>query len=180
MNLWLPQIPYTLIDNINRAAAATGSLAYAGLTGSADYNGHYVHVQFNQYRGYWVAEYWWAGRHVLGRGDFRSVIEAAAEEYRRGAKGTVVLVHDVRGEEADYARTLGFVEHTTKIEDAHYRSFTDARNLEINHAFRLERQCGIPAVGFLANSATVEEYKRRIEEFEADRRVRLRTPLTSR
>ena len=65
---WIPTRPYSLIDAINRMAAATGSPRYAELATYADYNGHYVTVSFNEYRRYWVAEYTWAGRVVIGRG----------------------------------------------------------------------------------------------------------------
>lgn len=48
-------IPCSLVDMVNRRAAATGSIVYAALTGYANYNGHHIMVAHNDYRGYWVA-----------------------------------------------------------------------------------------------------------------------------
>ena len=53
----------------------------------ADYNGHRVTLSWNDYRRYYVAEYYWAGRVVLSRGRFESCLRATLEEYGRGALG---------------------------------------------------------------------------------------------
>lgn len=53
---WFPTRPYSLIDAVNRMAAATGSCRYAQLSHYADYNGHHVTVTFNDYRRYWVTQ----------------------------------------------------------------------------------------------------------------------------
>lgn len=90
----LPQIPLSPIDMINRMAAATGSVGYAQATAHGDYNGHHVMVSFKPHAvsgPTWNAEYWWAGRVVLGRGSFQRCVEAAVREYRRGARGTSVV-----------------------------------------------------------------------------------------
>ena len=88
----LPVRPYSPIDAVNRAASAKGSPRYAQNTADADYNGHAVRVYFNDYRGYWVADYTWAGRNVLARGPFTSVLDAALREYNRGALGASLAV----------------------------------------------------------------------------------------
>lgn len=88
----VPTRPYGPIDALNRRAAAVGSPGYAQATAYADYNGHHVTVHWNEYRGYYLAEYWWAGRVVLARGSFASCLRAALDEYRRGALGTSVTV----------------------------------------------------------------------------------------
>src|SRR5215470_7087423 len=49
---WLPTRPYTLVDAVNRCAAATGSVRYAMLAADANYNGHHVTVTYNNYRDY--------------------------------------------------------------------------------------------------------------------------------
>jgi hypothetical protein len=61
---WLPTRPYTLVDAINRAAAATGSVRYAMLAADADYSGHHVTVTYNDYRDYCICEHYWGGRVV--------------------------------------------------------------------------------------------------------------------
>lgn len=88
----VPVRPYTPIDAINRRAAALGSPAYAHGAAYALYNGHTVTVHWNEYRGYYIAEYWWAGRVVLQRGTFQQCLDAALDEYRRGALGAAVTV----------------------------------------------------------------------------------------
>jgi hypothetical protein len=64
--------PYSPIDAHNRAAAAKGSSRYAGATAGADYNGYHVTLAWNDYRRYYVAEYFWAGRVVIARGGFEN------------------------------------------------------------------------------------------------------------
>lgn len=86
----LPTIAYTPIDALNRRAAAVGSPGYAQAAAYADYNGHRVTVTWNDYRGYYIAEYFWAGRVVLARGTFAQCLTAALAEYGRGALGTSV------------------------------------------------------------------------------------------
>src|ERR1700722_10981800 len=88
----LPVRPYSPIDALNRRAAALGSQRYAELTGHADYNGHHVTLSWNSYRGYYVAEYTWAGRVVIARGDFVHCLAAVLAEYRRGALGASASV----------------------------------------------------------------------------------------
>lgn len=88
----LPIRPYTPIDALNRRAAAVGSPRYAAGASHADYNGHAVRVWWNEYRGYYIAEYQWAGRNVLARGAFVDCLRAALAEYDRGALGASVIV----------------------------------------------------------------------------------------
>ncbi len=85
----LPVRPYSPIDALNRRAAALGSPRYAQATAYAyaDYNGHHVSVSWNDYRGYYVAQYYWAERIVLARGSFADCLRAALAEYARGALG---------------------------------------------------------------------------------------------
>jgi hypothetical protein len=87
VEFYLPVRPYSPIDAHNRAAAAKGSLRYASLASHADYNGHHVKLTWNAYRRYYVAEYFWAGREVLARGDFATCLRAVMTEYARGALG---------------------------------------------------------------------------------------------
>lgn len=166
--LWLPTIPMTLIDKINRKAAAEGSVYLAMKSANADYNGHYVTVGFNEYRKYWVAEYHWGERVVLARGTAKDCIREAHAEYARGSKGcTVVLSGDrLTFEERTYAASLGFVPYD--VDADRNAPPADERFNMINEAFMYEKQLGIPAIGLLANSATVAEYKAKLEtEFKS-------------
>lgn len=92
----LPVRPYSPIDALNRRAAALGSLRYAELAAHADYNGHHVTLAWNDYRGYYVAAYQWAGRNVIARGTFAACLDATLREYNRGALGSsaTIAAHD--------------------------------------------------------------------------------------
>lgn len=129
----LPTIPYSPVDLVNRRAAATGSVAYAKAAHHGDYNGHFVRVYFNTFRKYWVCDYTWAGRNVLGRGSLRSVLSAAKREYDRGARGTRVhLKIDDKApepveEQKAMAREFGFVE--SRPDDEKPDWWTDAHEV---------------------------------------------------
>lgn len=103
----VPTRPYSPIDALNRRAAATGSLRIAGLSAHADYNGHAIIVQYNSYRGYYITEYFWAGRVVLSRGTFADCLSAALAEHDRGALGSSVAVTVRDGDTEALARCAG-------------------------------------------------------------------------
>lgn len=63
-------------------------MRYAAAATYADYNGHRVSLSWNEYRGYYVAEYFWAERVVIGRGGFEDCLRAVLAEYNRGALGS--------------------------------------------------------------------------------------------
>lgn len=102
----LPTKPVTLIQKINRVAAATGSPRNAQLTRTADYNGHAITATFNEYRKYYVAEYYWGERVVVARGDCRRVVSAAVREYQSGGAAASLRVR-VRAEDVDQIADLG-------------------------------------------------------------------------
>lgn len=90
------EIPLTPVDLINRHAAATGSYSYAMASCEANYNGHSVRVSFKPHAmsgPLWNAEYWWAGRNVIGRGSLARCLRAAQRELARGARGTCVVAY---------------------------------------------------------------------------------------
>lgn len=107
----LPIRPYSPLDAHNRHAAALGSPLVGAAASRADYNGHRVTVDWNAYRSYYVAEYFWAGRIVLGRGTFETCLRAAIKEYQRGALGASVAVtcRDDDAEAAALCVELGLV-----------------------------------------------------------------------
>lgn len=173
--------PYGVIDAINRMAAATGSPRYAMASAHADYNGHAVSVYFNGYRGYWLAEYTWAGRVVLCRGSLVECLRAAKQEYDRGALGASVVARfpDKPGwasdksptESAeDFARLCAEAGYTREDELPPASWHTPLHDL-VNDAMQYERHGLAPAVGFLANSKTVEEYKAKLDAHFAERKA---------
>lgn len=88
----VPTRPYTLIDAINRVAAATGSVRGAVAAAGANYNGHAVSVTWNSYRRYYVADYYWGERVTLARGKLAECVAAALAYYERGALGASVSI----------------------------------------------------------------------------------------
>lgn len=165
---WLPTRPYGVIDAINRHALATGSMRFAQIAADADYNGHYVTVAFNDYRGYWVTEYTWAGRNVLARGEFARCLEAGIEEYNRGALGATLVVCPRTEEEAALCRAKGLV---VKNEEEHYKTWWTPLHMKVGEAFLYQQQTGIPVPAFLANSKSVEEYEAKVKEALAARNL---------
>lgn len=66
---FMPVKPYSIIDQINRIAAATGSVSNAIASANADYNGHYIK---------------WGERVVIARDtDFARILAVALAEYDR-------------------------------------------------------------------------------------------------
>jgi len=104
----LPRKPLSAIDVENRRACATGSMRYAALTENADYNGHALRVDWNDYRGYYVCEYFWAGRVVIARGDCEYVLREAVKEFARQGRGASLHVA-VKPEHAAVAEELGLL-----------------------------------------------------------------------
>jgi hypothetical protein len=93
IQFWLPTKPYTIIDAINRRAAATGSVRYAMAASSADYNGHHISLCWNEFRQYYVGEYHWGERVVITRNeDFSLALEACIREYDRQGRGASLFV----------------------------------------------------------------------------------------
>lgn len=185
-SFWIPTRPYGLIDAINRMGAATGSCRTAMLTSHANYNGHRVILDYRPHAlggARWITEHFWAGRVVhargFGRSGFESCLRAGIEEHKRGALGATFVVYLEEGiadfsveEQAAICEAAGLAPHSREIEEEHDRTFRDARFEEINSAMRYESQLGAPAVGFLANSATVEEYRAKLDAFFAERKAR--------
>jgi|WetSurMetagenome_2_1015567.scaffolds.fasta_scaffold42577_4 hypothetical protein len=80
---YMPTKPYTLIDAVNRRAAATGgSVRYAQASAGADYNGNDLSLTWNDYRGYYVVQYYF-GR----RPDERSWVHAVVLHTTAGIPG---------------------------------------------------------------------------------------------
>jgi len=169
---WLPTKPYSIVDAINRAAAATGSLGYAAAATGADYNGHRIDVSQSAY-GTYTASYRWAGLHYITRGVGAAEAMAAAKRaYDRGAKGSSVKATVHTPEDAAAAVTLGYTPWSREIEAAYDATWRDARYNEAHAAIRCERQEGIPATAFLIKAVDLADYRAQCDAFYAERRAR--------
>lgn len=169
---WAPTRAYGLVDAVNRHGLATGSMRSAALGAHADYNGHRVEVDPpNAARRYWVAGYTWAGWNVIGRGGLRECLEAALREHGRGALGSEVLVEVTSDEDAALCESMGLAPYSDEARRAHDAAWRTPLHDEVPHAFTMQDQLGCPAVGLLANSRTLEEYKAKVDAHFADRRA---------
>lgn len=153
----LPTKPYSLVDAINRAACATGSISYAGSTHYADYNGHYLTVTFNEYRGYYICEYFWAGRVVVARGNVREVLADAFNEYQRQGRGASLTIH-VKPEDEPLVTEVIPTAVTGKSPQEFPEWYT-WRHREAGSALWLEQEAGIPATTALLCAKDKEDYK---------------------
>lgn len=157
----------TLVDAINRRALATGSMRSAMAGHSSNFNGHHITVDFNAYRGYFVAEYTWAGRNVLARGSAEECLDAALREHNRGAAFSSVVFYPETVADAACAREKGLA-----LEDAEPKM--DPMFALVGDAMHLMQQFGVPATSYLMESKTPEEYKAKVDaDFEAQRERRL-------
>jgi hypothetical protein len=107
----LPERPYSIVDSLNRRAAAVGSVPVGMAAARANYNGHFVRLYWNDYRQYYVADYTWAGRVVVGRGSFENCLRAVLSEYNRGALGASASVHP----REDDAEAIALCEATPEL-----------------------------------------------------------------
>jgi hypothetical protein len=115
---WLPTRPYSLIDAVNRAAVATGSVRYARQAADAGYNGHSVTVTYNAYRDYCICEHYWGGRVVHVRGSMEAALRAGRSEYDLGHRGTGVTTCELTPGEAQVALSLGYIPWSAEGEEA--------------------------------------------------------------
>lgn len=84
----IPTKPYTIVDAINRRAAAQGSVGFAQATSFAEYNGHALGLYWNGYRGYYVGDYTWGERVVFTRSaNFATALAETKREFARQGRG---------------------------------------------------------------------------------------------
>lgn len=102
---FVPIKPYTAIDAINRVYAATGSVRLAMASSSANFNGHHNGLDWNEYRKYYVGEYYWGERCVWYRGNsFAEALSYGLREYDRQGKGASLNVHPEFGADLEVCR----------------------------------------------------------------------------
>jgi hypothetical protein len=75
-------------------------------------------------------------------------------------------------EEEGMVMAAGFVPWTDEGERKHHATYRDGRFDEINLALDYERRGMAPAIGLLANSATLEEYQAKLKDFFNERRLK--------
>ncbi len=165
---WIPTRPYTLVDAVNRSAAATGSVRYAKLSADASYNGHRVSVTYNDYRDYCICEHFWGGRVVHTRGSMASALRAGRYEYDLGHRGTRVATCDLTPDEATIALGLGYIPWSKDAEEAWDALwYTDLHGC-VGEAIGDARYFGADTVHLLLQAGSVADYHERKARAQAD------------
>jgi hypothetical protein len=165
---WLPTRPYTLVDAINRAAAATGSVRYAMLAADADYSGHHVTVTYNDYRDYCICEHYWGGRVVHARGSMESALRAGRYEYDLGHRGTSVATCDLTPDEARAALSLGYIPWSKEAEGAWFALWYTELHECVDQALSDARYFGGDTAHLLLQSSAKIDYHERRQRSHAD------------
>jgi hypothetical protein len=165
---WIPTRPYTLVDAVNRCAAATGSIGYAMKAADASYNGHSVTVTYNDYRDYCICEHFWGGRVVHARGSMETALRAGRYEYDLGHRGTSVHTCDLTPDEATIALALGYIPWSSETEEAwNALWYTDLHEC-VGEAMSDARHLGHDTAHLLLRSTDKIDYHERKQRLHAD------------
>ena len=124
---WTQCKPMTAIGLINKILTATGSTAGALSSEFADFNGHHITVSFNDYKEYWIAYYYWAGRRVLARGSFSECVGAALDANKTNGEGGCVVVYCQNEEQVAACKEANLFEHSEEAEKENYDSLLDPK-----------------------------------------------------
>lgn len=166
LGLWIPYKDFSFADALNSTCASQGSYRAAVAAHGADYKGHSVTIDWCR-DSYWRAYYTYNGINVIARGDFNEVVRAAkAFHDRSGRHGASVSIYSsdaerLTPEERRLATDLGFEPCSNEIEKARYREIC-ARDWRIDYiadALWLEKHMQVPAIMWLTQAKTLEEYK---------------------
>ena len=157
---WIPTRPYSLVDAVNRCAAATGSVRSALLATDANYNGHSVKVTYNDYRNYCLCEHFWGGRVVHARGSMQVALRAGRAQHDLGHRGTRVITCALTPEEARVALSLGYVPWTEEGEEAWLALWYTELHGCVGEAMRDLRH-GLDTVHLLLQSSSLIDYQER-------------------
>jgi hypothetical protein len=164
---WLPTRPYTLVDAVNRAAAATGSVRYAMQAADAGYNGHSVTVTYNDYRDYCLCEHYWGERVVHARGSMETALRAGRHEYNLGHRGTRITTCNLTPEEAQAALALGYIPWSAEGEEAWNALWCTELHGCVGEALG-DARWGCDTVHLLLQASSRVDYHERKERARAD------------
>jgi hypothetical protein len=162
---WLPTRPYTLVDAVNRCAAAMGSVRYAVQAANAGYNGHSVTVTYNDYRDWCICEHYWGGRVVHVRGSMETTLRAGRSEYDLGHRGTRVITGDLTPGEAQVALALGYIPWSAEGEEAWNAQWYTELHGCVGEALGDARHGGDTVHLLLQSSNKVDYHERRSRAF---------------
>lgn len=170
----LPTKPYSVIDAINRHAAATGSVRYAMASEGASYNGDNASLVWNDYHQGWQSYFTWAGLHYLVHAQEHARTEDVLRRLKRwydgqgrGASVVASIGGAPVGKQAEFralAAQYGFI--LPEQEDASWVTWLHGAVCDV---FLYERNLGIP-VKLALESSSLEEWKAKVDALIAERR----------
>ncbi len=105
----------TITDWINHILVSNGSPMYTQQGGYASYNGKSVTLSFNERRQYWIGEFYWAGREVIVRGDFKTALAACLQFHKNDGAFGVLRVTCETAEQVEICALSGLKPHTAEI-----------------------------------------------------------------
>lgn len=162
---WKPTKPYNIGQLINKILVSQyGSPLVAQQAEFSNYNGHIIMVTYNEVRKYWIAEYTWAGRRVIARGNFENVLSDALMFFEHSGAGSEVRVSCRNDEEVEVCLKCGLEEYSSEVAKAHYRTFETWKHEEASMAVWAEKKLGASSVAHLLKAQTKEEYEELCEK----------------
>lgn len=164
---WIPTKPYTVIDAINRCAAATGSPRYAQAADGASYNGHSASGSWNSFRGYYLWMYTWGEMVRFGRTpDMAEFIKYGKEWLATQGRGGSLVLHPRADDEKGIALLEAdpdFKPWSPDIEQQHFESWPDAwKHALVGRAAQWER-IGRPAYQYLLAATSPEHFEQLVK-----------------
>jgi len=167
---YFPTNPYTLEQAIARRQAATGSVQLAMDADHAPYNGHCIVLHWNDFRGYYVGEYHWGERVVVARSkNFLEALKWTKSEYDSQGAGASLHVTPLARDEHFCQNVPGLLPWSEEEEASLEKVWRTWKYGEITQAIWNEEKLGCPALTFLRNSTTKEEYIQAVQDFFEDR-----------
>lgn len=194
MSFWIPTKPYSFEIALHRMRVATGSVRQAMISESTNWNGHHLTLSWNNYRGYYVGEYFWGGRQVITRGltKFETALEQMIRAYDQGGLGTClsvtpridwIVVETADGksstkienkfeEDWEFATKHPRLQaYSKEIADLYNTTWRTWKHELVNEVLFWEKQMGVP-VQLLIEANSKKEWISKREEFLAARRLR--------
>lgn len=152
---------------INDGLRSQGKAAYFGI----DDNGtaHTVGVDWNSFRGYWIAEYNYAGRNVICRGTFEACLASAKAWLDRASTGSRISVSLSETKDAEIITQMS-TDKTFSVEPACWKErnkqwhAVDWRREFFGDAIHDWTMFGIPP-STLTTASDVNDYKSKKEAY---------------
>lgn len=153
--------PTTIEQGLMRRAAAQGKPIVGMRAHHADYNGHHNSLTWNDYRGYYVGEYTWAGRNVWYRGtNFAEALACAKAEYAgQGAEAYLSVTPHTWQDEQLIKADSDFMLRTEEAEKQSYQDSITWKHAHISEIVDYMGGVNHRRMQALLDASTEEEYQ---------------------